>query len=330
MRPLASPRARELVERFQQTSVAIVGDIMLDQFMLGRVSRISPEAPVPVVQIERDEYRLGGAANVASNVRALGGCPALFGAIGRDDPADRILEALRRVGDAVDGIVLDRSRPTTVKMRIVADRHQQVARLDRESTRPLDESVEVDLLARLRAGIHDAHVLVVSDYLKGTITESLMREVLAVARERGISVLVDPKVPHLQYYRGATLVTPNHHEAEKATGRSIETDADAGTVATELRQTLGCGAVLITRGEHGMCLLDGTGLPLHIPTVARSIYDVTGAGDTVIATMALSVAAGGSMAEAAALANHAAGIVVEKFATASVSAEELLAACEQE
>jgi rfaE bifunctional protein kinase chain/domain len=325
MPPLALDRARALLSRFDGLQVLVVGDVMLDRFIVGRVTRISPEAPVPVVQFQAEHVRLGGAANVAYNVLALGGRPSLVGVVGRGDAAShRLRDQLLAVGVGVDGLIEDATRPTTEKVRIVTERNQQVARVDYEQDRDVSGEVERELVertGRLGAG---AQALLLSDYLKGTITRTLV-QALVGQKSPGVPLLVDPKIPHLACYAGATLVTPNHAEAEFATHRRIRTDYDARAAALEFRERAGCDAVLITRGEHGMWLsaTDGEGA---IPAVAREVSDVTGAGDTVVATLALALAAGATTSEAAILANHAAGIVVGRFGPAAISREELLAA----
>lgn len=322
---LSAARARAIVERFPSASVLVVGDVMLDQFVVGRVSRISPEAPVPVVEHDHDEYRIGGAGNVAANVRALGGRVELVGLVGADAGADILTGALTRHAIGCGSLVVDRARPTTTKQRIVTTRNQQVARVDFESDAEAAGAVEAGLVAALRAHLHRADVVVVSDYLKGAVTKTIVATIVAEARRRKIPVLVDPKIPHIEYYAGATLVTPNHHEAEIASHVRIRSDEDARQAARLFIERARCEGVLITRGEHGMSLLDPEGREDHYPAVAREVADVTGAGDTVIATLALALAAGATVAEAAQLANHAAGIVVARFGAATVAPEELLA-----
>jgi len=325
MPALTLDRARSIVGRFTGAPVVVLGDVMLDQFVVGRVHRISPEAPVPVVEYDRDEYRAGGAANVAHNVHALGGRVTLVGVIGRDTSAARLSSDLSNLGLRTDGLVVDPSRPTTTKVRIVAQRNQQVARIDYEVDTEVGPEVERALAERVELLAGDARVIVVSDYMKGAVTRGLMAQVVAAAHARGAVVLVDPKIPHIGYYAGSSVVTPNHVEAETATHRRIRNDGDAADAARVFRERAACDAVLITRGEHGMCLLEGD-RALHFPTVAREVADVTGAGDTVIGTLALALAAGGALSDAAGLANHAAGLVVGKFGAATVSPEELLAA----
>jgi len=322
--PVLSPeRARALVSRFHSMSVLVAGDVMLDHFVIGRVSRISPEAPVPVVEHDHDEYRIGGAGNVAHNVRALGGRVELVGLMGRDEAAGRLRGEMVMSGMGVEGLVVDPARPTTRKQRIVTTRNQQVARVDYEDDGEAAGEVERALIDRARHALAHADVVVVSDYLKGAVTRGLVAALVEGARERRIPVLVDPKIPHIDYYAGATVVTPNHHEAETATHMRIRSDDDARRAAAVFIDRARCQGVLITRGEHGMSMLDPAGVA-HYPAVAREVADVTGAGDTVIAALALGLAAGAALAEAAQLANHAAGIVVGRFGPATVSPAELI------
>jgi D-beta-D-heptose 7-phosphate kinase/D-beta-D-heptose 1-phosphate adenosyltransferase len=321
----AFDRLRRTVERFPSATVLIVGDVMLDQFVVGTVNRISPEAPVPVVEYERDDYRAGGAANVANNVRALGGRVELVGLTGADSAGQRLRGLLAGCGIGTSGLVVDSSRRTTTKLRVVTTRNLQVARIDYESDHEASGEAERALVDEVGRLVERAHAVLVSDYLKGAVTRLVMEKVVSAGRARGIPVLVDPKVPHLHLYAGATLITPNHHEAEIATHRRVRTDEEAVAAARAFRERSGCFDVLITRGEHGMCLLNGPEA-VHYPAAAREVADVTGAGDTVIATTALSLAAGATLGDACGLANQAAGVAVEKFGPATLTPDELLAA----
>jgi D-beta-D-heptose 7-phosphate kinase/D-beta-D-heptose 1-phosphate adenosyltransferase len=320
--PISLNRARDLIERFARLKVCVVGDVMLDRFVVGRVTRISPEAPVPVVRFEREYSRLGGAANVAQNLAALGAQVSLVGVIGRDDAASRLRALLGDGRIAAEGLVADGSRPTVEKVRIVTDRNQQVARIDYERDSDVDAQVERQLVERLNAASQGADALLVSDYLKGTITRQVVDALLRF-KSAASPLVVDPKIPHIDCYAGATLVTPNHYEAEAATHRRIRSDEDARVAAQEFRERVRCESALVTRGEQGMWLssADAEG---GIPAAAREVSDVTGAGDTVVATVALAMAAGATLPEAAMLANHAAGVVVGRFGPATVTAEELI------
>jgi D-beta-D-heptose 7-phosphate kinase/D-beta-D-heptose 1-phosphate adenosyltransferase len=312
----------DFLPRLAGRLVLIIGDVMLDHFVIGRVDRISPEAPVPVVQFDHEEYRLGGAANVAHNVAALGGRVEMIGIAGADPDADRIRQELSRLGVGSTGMVTDPARRTTRKLRVVTTRNQQVARIDYEDDREIDGAVESEVVARIAELSASADAILVSDYLKGAVSRAVAAAAIAAANQRGIPVLVDPKVPHVDYYRGATLITPNHHEAEAVTHMRIRTSEEAFVAARRFRERAGCDAVLVTRGEHGMTL-HADDQDAELAAEAREVSDVTGAGDTVIATMTLALAAGASLVAAARLANRAAGIVVGKFGPATVTREEL-------
>jgi rfaE bifunctional protein kinase chain/domain len=319
--PPADHRVRQLIAGFERTNVLVVGDVMLDRFLVGRVTRISPEAPVPVVAFDHEMRRIGGAANVAHNVAALGGRVRLVGVVGRDEPGESLSAACREAG--VEALLTaDPARPTTTKVRIVTERNQQVARVDYELDTEVAGSVEDAVLTEVERAREPIGVIVISDYLKGCITRRVMSAAIAAGRRLGVPVLVDPKIPHLDYYEGATLITPNHHEAETATHSRIRTHDEARTAARAFRTRAACDAVLMTRGDQGMWLLDARAEG-HLPAAAREVADVTGAGDTVIATLALSVAAGASLSEAAWLANQAAAIVVGKFGPATIARAEL-------
>jgi len=324
---LDARRARHLIGRFAGMRVLVAGDVMLDRFIVGRVTRISPEAPVPIVRFESEHLRLGGAANVAHNIVALGGRVSLVGIVGADAAANGLRAQLGVAGISADGLVEDASRPTTEKVRVVTERNQQVARIDYERDADAAGEVERAVVARITGLADGAKALLVSDYLKGAITRTVVEALLQSARAGAgrIPLIVDPKIPHVPFYAGATLVTPNHHEAEIATHLRVRTDEDARLAAQDFRARAGCEAVLITRGEHGMWLSEPRGEGT-IPAVAREVSDVTGAGDTVVATLSLAMAAGATIAEAAALANQAAGIVVGKFGPATLTATELSAA----
>ena len=325
LRPVDRERALDVIRRFSGVPVLIVGDLMLDHFVFGRVDRISPEAPVPVVEFDHEDFRVGGAGNVAHNVRGLGGAVEMVAVIGRDDHGARLKEALRADGIGVRGVVTEDGRPTTRKMRLVTSRNQQVARVDYETDREVKGDIEAALSAALEAVSGSVRAIVISDYLKGSVTRAIVARAIGIARDLRVPLLVDPKIPHLDYYAGATLLTPNNAEAEAASHTRIRTNAEAQAAARAIRDRLGCKGVLITRGESGMWLLDESGEG-HLPAATREVADVTGAGDTVIATLALAMAAGADVVEAATLANAAAGISVGKFGPAGVSPDELRSA----
>jgi D-beta-D-heptose 7-phosphate kinase/D-beta-D-heptose 1-phosphate adenosyltransferase len=311
-----------LLDRIRGRSVLVVGDLMLDHFVYGRVTRISPEAPVPVVQFEREDYRLGGASNVAANIVALGGRATAVGVIGDDAEGTRLVKELTGLGIGTSGVVSDNARCTTRKLRVVTTRNQQVSRIDYESDAEIAGALEQAVVDRIRESAGACDVVLISDYLKGVVSRGVARACIEVAAKRGIPVLVDPKVPHIDYYEDATVITPNHHEAEAVTHMRIRTDDEARIAASRLRDRTRCASVLITRGEQGMWLLSPDG-ETALPAEAREVSDVTGAGDTVIATLALGLAAGAPITDAARLANRAAGIVVGKFGPATVSIDEL-------
>jgi len=297
---------------------------MLDRFIAGRVTRISPEAPVPVVAFEHETHRLGGAANVAHNVAALGAQATLVAVSGQDEASQMLRDGC--TGARIDPVfVVDTSRCTTTKVRIVTERNQQVARIDYESDREIAGDVEQRVLAAVAEHVPHSSIIVLSDYLKGTITQRLCKTTLEAAAAAHVPVLVDPKIPHIDYYDGATLVTPNHHEVEQATHVRVRSEDDARRAARLFRERARCQSVLMTRGDHGMWLL-ADDVEGHLPAAAREVADVTGAGDTVIATAALAIAAGATLTEAARLANEAAGVVVGRFGPATVTVAELLGA----
>ena len=317
---MASPN--DLIPRLAGRTVLVIGDLMLDHFVIGGVERISPEAPVPVVRFQDEEFRLGGAGNVANNISALGGRADVVGVVGEDDEARRLRGDLTSRQIGVNGIVVDPGRCTTRKVRVVTTRNQQVARIDYESDREIANEVESLVAAAIDRLVPAADVVLISDYLKGTISRAVAAAAVEAAARAGKPLLIDPKVPHIDYYRGATLITPNHHEAEAVAHMRVRSDGDAQEAARRFRERSGCRSVLITRGEHGMYLHTPEG-DTALPAEAREVADVTGAGDTVIGTIALALAAGGSLVDAARLANRAAGIVVGKFGPSTVSAEEL-------
>lgn len=312
-----------LWKRLSGRRVAVAGDVILDEFIWGNVGRISPEAPVPVVEVARESVRLGGAANVAANLVALGADVRLVGLIGTDPAGDRFLAELSGKGISNVGIIRDAARHTTIKTRIIAHQ-QQVCRLDRECP----ESVSREILALVESAaeraVDTSEALILSDYAKGMLDAGLVGHLVARCRKASKFIAVDPKSLPFGLYRGASIITPNKKEAEAASGVRIVDRATLRKAGQILLESTGCENVLVTQGEEGMTLFSGGGVE-EIPTVAREVYDVTGAGDTVIAALTLAVASGASVRLAAVVANHAAGIVVGKVGTASASLEELIA-----
>ncbi|MFZ2053914.1 MAG: D-glycero-beta-D-manno-heptose-7-phosphate kinase [Candidatus Aminicenantales bacterium] len=312
-------RLIRLIRKFKTKKVLVLGDLMLDRYIWGAVSRISPEAPVPVVEVQKDSLCLGGAGNVAQNLHSLGATPLLTGVVG-NDPEGRWI---RDNAAGNQGIFVDRSRPTTVKTRIIAH-HQQVVRVDLEKKGILPAGMEEKILDFLR--LEEYHGLLVSDYNKGIVNPSLMAKTLSLAEERRIPVFVDPKVPHFRLFSPVTLITPNHFEAEKIVGYDCHTEAEVEKAGAEILSLISCRYLIIKRGEQGMAVFEQGRKPIHIPTLAREVFDVTGAGDTVIATAGLALLCGATIREAALIANAAAGIVVGKIGTATATPRELLSA----
>jgi len=320
-----------LISRFAGRRIAVVGDVMLDHFIVGHVDRISPEAPVPVVRFTREEFRLGGAANVAHNVSALGGRALLIGLTGADPSAEQLRAELSKAGLDGAGLVSDEARTTTRKVRVVTTRNQQVARVDYETDGLASDSALDRLIGQINKAARESDALVLSDYNKGVIAPPVIDAAVHAAQSAGIPLLVDPKTPQAERYRGATLITPNHHEAELMTQTPIRTVEDATRAARALHDRTG-SSVVITWGEHGMFVFDGTtpNAPgSSLPAAAREVADVTGAGDTVIAVLALGLAAGSTLLEAARVANLAAGLVVGRFGPAVITAAELTHAAQR-
>jgi D-beta-D-heptose 7-phosphate kinase/D-beta-D-heptose 1-phosphate adenosyltransferase len=327
MSQLTKNRASEILRSLRERKVLVLGDVMLDEFVWGDVTRISPEGPVPVVDVRRESVHLGGAANVLANLLSLGAHGSVVGVVGNDFGGERLREQLRQLNsDSDSGVIVDETRRSTTKTRIVAH-SQLVVRADRESRAPVDGKVETQIVARLKEKLEEADAFVVSDYDKGVVTPAILREVLPFAYER-VPVLIDPKLRNFNSYKPATLVTPNHLEALRVSDTEDHSDDGLHNAARIIQQKLGCDAVLITRGDRGMMLLEAGREPVYVKTAAREVYDVTGAGDTVIAMLAAALASGATMVEAATLANHAAGIVVGKVGTATATAGELLATFE--
>jgi D-beta-D-heptose 7-phosphate kinase/D-beta-D-heptose 1-phosphate adenosyltransferase len=317
-------RLAELIRRFPGVRVLVVGDLMLDRFVWGQVERISPEAPVPVVHVTGEDERPGGAGNVVSNIAALGGRAAACGVVGDDAAGKRLAAALRALGAATEGVVVSRHARTTEKTRIIAH-HQQVVRLDHEESPPLDGAGTQRVRDFVLGGCARCDVVVVSDYAKGVIGPELLAALAEAHGRAPFTWVVDPKRPNFAHYRRASLMKPNRAEAAEAAGIEIRDRASLCAAGARLLERWETEAVLISRGEEGMALFRRGGVE-EFPTVAREVYDVTGAGDTVLAACALALGAGGTLEEAALLANHAAGVVVGKLGTATLSGAELRAA----
>ena len=317
-------RAFGYIGRFPSCRLLVVGDIMLDEYVWGDVRRISPEAPVPIVAVIRDTRTLGGAANVALNVASLGAEVDVAGLVGADPAGREITRMLRNRGIGVAGLVVDPDRPTTVKTRVIAHQ-QQVVRVDREKKEPPTDKARNALKTRVLAALGRADGVVLSDYRKGALSRELVEEVAAAARKKGVFVAVDPKQTDFAYYRGCTVITPNKAEAEAALGgRELPGDLEIWKGGKALLRKTGANAILLTRGEEGMSLVErGRRTFFHIPAQGRQVFDVTGAGDTVIGTLATGLGAGAPLRDAALLANVAAGVVVGEMGTSPITAEKL-------
>jgi D-glycero-beta-D-manno-heptose-7-phosphate kinase len=322
---LDKKKLEELVGSFNKAKVLVIGDIMLDEFIWGKVSRISPEAPVPVVRVTSQSFVLGGSANVANNIHSLQGKVAIAGVIGDDDIGKKMVAEFQKRDIDTELVITDKTRPTTLKTRIIAH-SQQIVRVDREKTEAMDESISTQFIEGTKKIIDDIDAIIIEDYGKGVITPRLLKEVLQLARQHKKIVSVDPKIDHFALYKKVDVITPNHHEAGAFIGAEITDEASLLTVGRRLVEILEGTAVLITRGEEGMSLFESNGDITHIPTVAKEVYDVSGAGDTVIGTLTLALSVKGSLKEAAMLSNFAAGLVVGKVGVATVSPEELIAA----
>ncbi len=321
---LTKKRAVSIIEGFPRAKVLVVGDIMVDHFIWGRVSRISPEAPVPVVEVQSENLLLGGCANVLNNVYAMGGQVFGAGVVGRDSMGDRVVDEFRKRGIDIGGVVQEDERPTTLKTRIVAH-SQQVVRFDRESRRSVAPASIERILSYIRSLRGELGAVVISDYNKGVVTRELLDGIRQALAGGHTVVCVDPKQNDFSLYRGFDVITPNHHEAARAFGTEHIHGSDLVNVGNALLERYGFQALLVTRGEAGMSLFERDGRIRHtfFPTQAKEVFDVTGAGDTVIGVFALAVASGATFREAAFLANYAAGIVVGKVGTATVSQQEL-------
>lgn len=300
----------------------MIGDLIVDHYIWGKVHRVSPEAPVPVVHVQSESFRLGGAANVFHNVLTLGGQAELCGVVGADADGKQLLRQIQATNTASAGILVDRSRPTIKKSRVVAH-NQQIVRYDVEQSHPISATVERKLLTYIAERIPTVSGIVISDYAKGMITATLVEQIRAIAARHHIPIIVDPKVEHMAYYAGVTVITPNHWEARQAAGFLPTQNASIDQIGFALREQLHCDSVLVTRGEEGMSIFQDQGRTWSIPAVAKQVYDVTGAGDTVVSTLALAMSVGARLPEAAILANQAAGIVVGMLGTATVSRQQL-------
>jgi len=312
----------ECIDRFPNANVFVIGDIILDEYIWGDVSRISPEAPVPVVEIKEETKRLGGAANVVNNIISLGGKSILCGVVGDDNTGREIIEIIEGLGLATEGIIIDPVRRTTIKTRVVAH-NQQVVRFDRETRSTIDLENNERLLEFLKKKMNDIDAIIVADYGKGVISSQLMKGLRDLVVDSSVILAVDPKTDHFEYYEGVDVITPNHHEAGAFCRFEIVDEETLIKAGKKMLDELNCKSALITQGKDGMTLFEKGEEPCHIPTIARKVFDVSGAGDTVISTLCLGLASGMDRKSAAVISNFASGIVVGEVGTSVVTAEEL-------
>lgn len=320
-------RVKEILMNATNKPIAVVGDVMLDRYFWGSVSRISPEAPVPVIDVENETIHLGGAANVATNLKTLGMTPILCGVIG-DDPKGKIfIQIANDFGIKTDGLFIDVTRPTTIKTRIIGN-NQQIARLDHEVRNQISDEA-INFIINQLSKLDDLSGIVLEDYNKGVISAILIKAIIDFAKERNIPVYVDPKKDNFFNYKGVTLFKPNRKEASQAMGSNIHSIEDAEKIGNELMHKLECDNLLLTLGAEGMLLFEKSGEISSVPTKARHVADVSGAGDTAIATLSVAISGGANMKEAATMANYAAGFVCEKPGIISISSAELIEVVEE-
>lgn len=318
-------KALEIISKFTRSGVLVVGDVMVDHFIWGKVSRISPEAPVPVVDVQKDSVMLGGCANVLNTIYAMGGRVFVAGVVGADDIGKGLLKQLKERDIDTGGIIVEKGRPTTLKTRVVAH-GQQVVRFDQESRKPIPQMSRTKILAYVKSLRDKIGAIVISDYSKGVVSRELIAGIRNIARDSNIFLCVDPKQSDFSVYAGVHVITPNHYEASRAAGMEIANGDDLLAMGEKLLTKFDFQSLLITRGEEGMSLFErGRKIDhTHFLAQAKEVYDVTGAGDTVIGVLALALAAQANLKEATSLANHAAGIVVGKVGTSTVSQQELI------
>ncbi len=314
---------KNLSKKFPKTGVLVIGDLMVDRYIRGKVTRISPEAPVPVVEVSEENLLLGGATNVANNILSLGGKVFITGVIGNDNMGRVLMRLLKEKGINTGGVMTVKERPTTVKTRIYAH-DQQVVRFDRETKSEIDNATVAMILDYVKRCLPQIKAIILSDYCKGVITKKLVAKLLKITGSK-IFVSADPKIGHFDYYSGVSLITPNVQEASFGSGINIVDEKNLVNAGKTLLKKLRCRAILITRGSEGMTLFEKSGKVTHIPTYAKEVYDVTGAGDTVIASFSLCHSAGAVLTDSARFANHAAGIVVGETGTAVVTPEDIMA-----
>jgi len=307
-------------EKFKEQHIAIIGDIILDKYIFGKVERISPEAPVPIVRVIKEKYNPGGAANVAVNVATLGGNAYLLGIVGNDHSKEIIIQRTNDLNIKSDGILTDNIKNTIKKTRVIG-LNQQLLRIDYENTNYIENHLEKEFIDKLE-NISNLSALLISDYAKGTITEELIKKIKVLSKKKNFLIIVDPKPKHKAWYKDTFLITPNKKEAEQMCHTEIQNQIDLENCGRQLSKELNCN-VVITTGEKGMSIFEMNKKPIHLPTETKEVYDVSGAGDTVVASFGLALSSGASLDEAANFANRAAGIKVGKVGTAPVYLKEL-------
>ena len=322
-------RIRKVVSTFQDKKILVIGDLILDEFIWGKVSRISPEAPVPVVWVKSESFMPGGASNVANNINSLGGRAHMVGVVGKDDRAGILKGELEHRGVNIDGVFSDAERPTILKTRVIAHQ-QQVVRIDKEKVDPIQESTIKKITEYVENVIDDMDGIVIEDYGKGLISPELLNKIVPLAKKKGKIIAVDPKEEHFSYYKGVTVLTPNEHEAARAVRYEIKDDASLKKAGFDLLRKLKARIILLTLGENGMMVFEQGKAPKKIETIAQEVYDVSGAGDTVAATFTLSLISGANTIQAAHIANCAAGIVVGKVGVALATQDEVVERMRQE
>lgn len=326
MTSISEKRFNEIIEKSRKKKVLVIGDLMIDQYLFGDVTRISPEAPVPVIEISDESIRFGGAANVALNVSSLGCIPILSGIIGKDKMAEEFIELMNKANLNVEGIFQSKDRPTTVKTRIIGQ-SQQIARLDRENNTYLNNSEENKLKNIIEELVIISDAIIFEDYNKGVLTKGLIKSIIGIGNENDLPIFVDPKFENFMEYKNVTFFKPNIKETEQALAIKIQNDSDLVEAGRLLISELNNEKVLITRGSKGMSLFESDGTISHIPTKARNVADVSGAGDTVISTLCVALLGGASNKEAVTIANYAAGIVCEEVGIVPIALEKLKKAC---
>ncbi len=326
---ISDKKLREILDNMRGKTVGVIGDIMLDKYLWGNATRISPESPVPIVALESEEVRIGGAANVADNVNVFGTHPILLSVIGDDQNGDQLKNRAIELGMETSELVIDKNRPTTVKTRVVA-RNQQICRIDRETTSEIAGEIYDKLVEKFKATLPALDGVIISDYGKGVVTPNLVAEIVDNCCNRGLFVAVDPKEYHWKYYSGVDLIKPNNHETERATGIETSTESGLEKAGWKLLDITGANSAIITTGERGMSLFERGKSAKHLPTMAKDVFDVTGAGDTVIAVATAAIVAGASLEEAAIIANHSAGIVVAEVGTAVAKPNQIIESMDRE